>query len=288
MPKNKDRWPDLCKLVEIDDGLPTRPAGPWTKDKLWFWNRYIEITTNSMVGHPHWPAGLVYVDLFAGPGICKVRNTGERFPGSALIAAHADKKFRRILACEMDASNADALETRLSKSPAGDIVVLRGDCNQRVNELVAKIPSGALTLAFVDPEALHVAFETVSTLSKAGRVDLLILFADYMDIVRNVDRYFAQKHSNLDRMLGEASTWRKQWSELPVRAPQEICRLFADEYKLQLQTRLSYVEFREKVISAPNGPIYRLIFASKHPRGGEFWDKITKRDRTGQAELFGS
>jgi hypothetical protein len=52
MQKKKDRWPELCELVEQDDGLPTRDAGPWTEDKLFFWNRYIDITTTSMVGHP--------------------------------------------------------------------------------------------------------------------------------------------------------------------------------------------------------------------------------------------
>ena len=64
----KNRWPELCNSVSKDDGFPTREVGHWSERKLWFWNRYIEITTSSMVGHPKWPAGLVYVDLFAGPG----------------------------------------------------------------------------------------------------------------------------------------------------------------------------------------------------------------------------
>src|SRR5258708_7743313 len=98
----KDRWQELCKLVEFDDGLPTRDAGSWTVDKLWFWHRYIEITTSAMVGNPKWTAGLVYVDLFAGPGICTLRETRERIPGSALIAAHASKPFEKILVCERD------------------------------------------------------------------------------------------------------------------------------------------------------------------------------------------
>src|SRR5207253_3206030 len=98
----KDRWKDLCKLVEMDDGLPTRPVGPWTEQKLWFWNRYLEITTTAMVGHPNWKAGLAYVDLFAGPGVCVIEETGKRMPGSVLLASHAPKRFRMILASELE------------------------------------------------------------------------------------------------------------------------------------------------------------------------------------------
>jgi len=63
----KDRWRELCKSVDEDDGLPKREVGHWTEEKLFFWNRYIDITTRAMVGHPKWPIGLFYVDLFAGP-----------------------------------------------------------------------------------------------------------------------------------------------------------------------------------------------------------------------------
>jgi hypothetical protein len=34
-----------------------------------------------------------------------------------------------------------------------------------------------------------------------------------------------------------------------------------------------------------NGPIYRLIFASKSEKGLEFWDKVTQKDRGGQMDL---
>ena len=63
----------------------------------------------------------------------------------------------------------------------------RGDCNERIHDATALIPDRALTLAFVDPTGLDARFETIATLSSRGRVDLLILFADAYDVVRNVD-----------------------------------------------------------------------------------------------------
>ena len=115
----QDRWPELCELYKSDDGLPVREdVGIWTVDKLYFWNRYIDITTRAMVGHPKWPAGLAYVDLFAGPGICKLRESGRRVPGSTLIAANAPKPFGVILAIELDPELAAATVSVFSLASA--------------------------------------------------------------------------------------------------------------------------------------------------------------------------
>jgi three-Cys-motif partner protein len=239
-----------------------------------------------MVGHKKWPAGLVYVDLFAGDGICELEETGKRIPGSVLIAANAPKPFARILACELDSDNADALDARLRQTQAGGVSrVFRGDCNVAIHALVEDVPEGALSLAFVDPENLRVEFSTISALCACGRVDLLILFADRMDIVRNVDLHERQERSVLDAMLGPDSTWRSQWQQLGNRSAENICKLFADEYKRQLGKHLGYVKFAEKVMESPHGPLYRLIFASKHEKGLEFWEKVTRKDRGGQTEL---
>lgn len=58
----------------------------------------------------------------------------------------------------------------------------------------------------------------------------------------------------------------------------------ANKYMKQLE-RLGYVEFRDKTIRSKNGPLYRLIFASNHERGGEFWDKVTRKNAEGQRDL---
>lgn len=165
MGKKKDNWPQLCELVKQDDGLPTRDSGNWAADKLFFWNRYIGITTTAMVGHPRWPAGLVYVDLFAGPGVCSIRKTKQRVPGSPIIAAHSPKPFHKILLCELDKKNAKACESRLKASPAKDrFQMFVGDCNEQVSSIVKEIPRGALTLAFLDPTGLHAKIETIKQL----------------------------------------------------------------------------------------------------------------------------
>lgn len=200
---NRDRWPQLCELVAIDDGLPVRSAGQWTKDKLFFWNRYLEITTSAMVGSRHW-AAVVYVDLFAGPGVLQLRDSGQRIPGSVVLAANTPKPFDRLLVCEKDQDIAAACEARLKASGvANRSSVFVGDCNERISDLVREIPDRSLTLAFVDPEGLHVHFDTLLALARDRRVDLLILLADKMDAVRNIARYYNRESPNLDRFLGD-------------------------------------------------------------------------------------
>lgn len=281
----KDRWQELCKSVEQDDGLPVREVGLWTEEKLWFWNRYLEITTSAMAGKPHW-SGLVYVDLFAGPGICRIKSSRRRIPGSALIAANAPKPFRTILLCEKDKALAKACQTRLSRTAVADrCQVFLGDCNERVSEIASQIPERALTLAFVDPEGLDAEFSTIQTLANRGRVDLLILFADAYDVVRNIDTYRRQEHSKLDLTLGPGSQWREKWDLLNSHEGNTVRQFFAKIYQGQLQRLLGYKVFGERVISSRRGPLYRLIYASKHQRGLEFWDKVTKRDVGGQLDL---
>ncbi len=284
-----DRWPRLCEIVAKDDGLPTRPVGHWSEDKLYFWNRYIDITTRAMVGHPAWQAGLVYVDLFAGPGICTLRESNKRIPGSPLIAAYAPKPFRRIIVGEKCPNLAEACRARLLHSNTeSETDVVEGDCNERVRDIARAIPAGSLTLAFIDPTSLHAEFDTIQTLAACGRVDLLILFADKFDLVRNIDFYEDQKmNSRLDRVLGPSLDWRPLWKQQVSRTTANISKFFVELYKKQLGRHLGYRVFGEKCIRrSAKAPLYRLIYASKHERGLEFWSKITKKDAKGQISFL--
>lgn len=164
--------------------------------------------------------------------------------------------------------------------------MFQGDCNTTVSLMVKRIPRGALTLAFLDPEALDVRFETVSTLASAGRVDLLVLFADAYDVVRNVDRYEAEMGSKLDQMLGSKSNWREAWSKIQNRTGPNVREFFSALYVEQLRNHLGYLQFGVQPIESARGPLYKLIYASKDPRGLDFWQKATSKDKGGQGNLF--
>jgi hypothetical protein len=51
MGRSIDLWRELTDKYEQLDNLPTwEEAGKWTEDKLYFWKRYIDITTKAMAG----------------------------------------------------------------------------------------------------------------------------------------------------------------------------------------------------------------------------------------------
>jgi three-Cys-motif partner protein len=277
-------WDKLVESVQADDGLPTRDSGFWAEDKLWHWNRYVEITTRAM--GRKWPGGLVYVDLFCGPGVCFVRNSKRRIPGSPLIAANAPKPFSRLLLCDIDPKNADACESRLkSMESPPPFKMYRGDCNVEINAIVSDIPSGALTLAFLDPTGLHLDMETVRKLSKRGAVDLLILFPDAVDVVRNLELYFQSENSKLDLVLGQGSNWKLKFKALGNAGGQQVRELFEDIYIDQLKALAGYKFFGSKVINGDKGPLYKLVYASKDERGLDFWNKSIEKGLSGQLQF---
>lgn len=286
--KKKERWHTLLEYVANDDGLTTFDAGPWSADKLFWWSQYIDITTSAMVGHPNWPAGVTYVDLFCGPGVSRDKSSGTRYPGSPLIAANSAKPFRKILLCEKNRKSAEACRTRLSKfAPNQNWTVFEGDSNETIDEIVKEIPDRSLVLAFVDPTGLHANFSTLRTLTIGRPVDLLILFADSMDIVRNVEQYAGEKDSNLDRVIGPNCDWRKRLNAIPLHSPQNISNLFVELFEQQLKTHLGYEVFDNvKIRNSRRAPIYRLFYASKNDRGLDFWKKSTADFRRGELSLF--
>ena len=288
-----DRWNELCESVEQPDDLPTwEEAGLWTRDKLYFWKLYIDITTKAMDGwrgRRAFPGGIVYVDLFGGAGICTLRESGKRFPGSALIAAHAAKPFTKIIVCEEKPEYAGACRARLSRTTVADrCTVLEGDCNRLIDQVANAIPNRTLTLAFVDPKGLDAQFATLETLSQRARVDFVVLFPDAYDIIRNDEYYYRQNpNSKLDQVLGPNSDWRVKLDALSSHSSENKRKLFADIYEKQLRRLLSYTNFRHKVMcDGQDRPLYRLIYASKHELGVTFWDDAIKQDSSGQRGLF--
>ncbi len=232
-----------------------------------------------MVGKPTWPGGVIYVDLFCGPGVCLIRNSKRRIPGSPLIAASAPKQFAKLLLCEIDPSNAAACESRLRSMQAPpSFQMFRGDCNLEIDSIALQIPRGALTLAFLDPTGLHLDMETVRKLSQCGAVDLLILFPDAVDVVRNLEAYFRSENSRLDVVLGAGSCWKDRFQALGNAGGREIRDLFEQIYISQLTKVARYTHFGSKVINGDKGPLYKLVYASKDERGLDFWNKSIEKE----------
>lgn len=281
-------WEKLCKYVAQDDGLPTSEfGGIWTAKKLFFLCCYLEQTTRGITGNSAFPNGLTYVDLFAGTGVCSP-GARRRYPGSALIAAATPKPFNRMILVDANEAAIKASETRVRRFGfQGHLIARHADSNAIAAELASQIPTGSLCIAFVDPYSLDVDFETIRTIASKKAMDLIILFSDAVDVVRNVEEYYYHSQSDrLDRFLGHNSNWRRDWDDLRDRSGPNARQLFANIYIRQLRS-LGYQYSQSWPLDGPNGPVFRLVYASKHELGLKYCEIALKEDFGGEVGLFG-
>jgi three-Cys-motif partner protein len=265
------------------DGLPVQCVGRWAEDEKHGYLRwYIDATRQArrkylMPGSHGAPGGAGYVDLFAGPGKVRVRETGEIFDGSPLIALGFDKaRFTRVVLCDLDEENVSTLRTR-TESDAERVQIFHGNCNEIAQQLVEALPRRGLNLAFVDPfklDQLH--FATLRTLAQLERIDLVVNFPT-QDVRRNLGEYSKPDNQILDRALG-TRTWRDH-----VRSTGDVHR--AVDILIEQLEGLGYTGTRNRTVSVKqrtNVELYRLVFASKHPLADKIWASITKHTPLGQ------
>lgn len=249
-----------------DDGLTTSTVGDWSRDKHHFLWRYLNAFTTAMKAK-RW-RGLHYIDLFAGAGIEKLKRSKELNWGSPLLAAQAKNPFSRLHLCEQNRKKYEALVQRMKqfRQPSEPQFVL-GNANDKIYDIVKEIPTGTLSLAFLDPYGLHLDFATVETLSKQ-RVDLIIFFPDRLDALRNWKVYEATPNSNLDRFMGEGADWLGAMQQAPRDRWAEVLL----ELYVQQMHGLGYKHFEYEVFMPRGGHCtcsYSVQNTQREPRFGE-------------------
>jgi three-Cys-motif partner protein len=289
-------------LLPEDDGLPIRPSGDWAQDKLFYVKHYIDTFEKSM-RKSKWRSR-IYIDLFAGPGKCKDRKTGEFFLGSPLLSLTTEYPFTNYFFADMDSECLETLKIR-SKATAvsqDKIRFLVGDANETVYEITKEISSmdrvyipnvwPSLNLAFLDPNGVEeLKWNIIAELAGMKRMDLIIHYSQ-QGVERLVKNSVASpKETALDRFFGD-SGWRDIYTNNKDSAS-GYHRPLINYYKSKLR-QLGYVEVKddEELWTEPlmrnqkNAPLYRLLFASKSDLGVKFWKDITRIKRSGQIQLL--
>lgn len=265
------------------DGLIVRDSGSWAKEKLYYLERYLYIFSVGM--GEKWPEKLYYVDLFAGPGRCLIRDTREEIDGSPLLALKFN--FAKYFFFEVDPTCCEALTKRVeTQSPEkmGKVVIVPGDCNEHIDKV--QPPASGLGLAFIDPTGIsQISFDTVRTLASRRKIDLIINFPEGMGIRMNLHQYTENDKNALNRYMGSAR-WQQRYREV-LTSFDQACREVAREYLDNLRS-LDYLAVDSDwipVTTERNVLLYYLLFASKNPRGSDFWRKISRIDLHGQRKL---
>jgi three-Cys-motif partner protein len=169
-------------LLLASDGLPARKSGEWAKRKLHFLRNYCGITTVAM--RKKWR--LQYLDVMAGPGRCKIKETGEEFPGSPFVAL--DYNFHDFFFIEEDPDLANALQQRVAKHPKAHLKrLVCGDWTKIANSGQLRFDDKTLVVAFVDPTGIsQVPMDAMLRLAKNPHIDLLVTIQHSLGITLNV------------------------------------------------------------------------------------------------------
>ena len=138
----------ICPFVKGDDNLPLRCIGKWSEDKLYYLNRYMHAFNTAM--KYKWPKR-AYIDLFAGPGKCIIRDSGRIISGSTLLALEQTVPFSLVVSVDINGDAISALEKRgeTYKSET-KLKTFEADCNLITDWIRAEIDTSYLVLVLVE------------------------------------------------------------------------------------------------------------------------------------------
>jgi three-Cys-motif partner protein len=272
----------LSRQQEIqveDDGLGCPEVGGWAKSKYRLIGLYDELFSKGMKNK--WDQR-VYIDLYSGAGLSKVRNTDAVLKGSPLLALGVSCPFDKYLFCEDDHEKLHALEARVKKiSPKANCSFILGNCDTKLDAILAAVPRSSrenrvLSLCIVDPFDFGLRFATIQRLSSL-KVDFLVLLAVAMDANRAYEHYVDGKNPKLDLALGNVA-WRERWKARP-RGRDEFLNFLAEEFA-QSMVSLGYRKTgpaeMKLVRDDGNRPLYYLALFSKHEMAYKYWNEVLK------------
>lgn len=264
-----------------DDGLYCQEVGPWSEDKHRLVLLYDRLFSTAMKGK--WQTR-VYIDLYSGPGLVRVRDARKFSWGSPVLALSVPDPFDKYIFCESNEEALAALRSRVEKLfPNADVSYIAGDCNSKVDEICRAIPQHSmehrvLSFCFADPYDLSIKFSTVRRLADRF-VDFLTLLAFGMDAARNWQLYLDPASKKVDAFLG-FSDWRDRWAEEQTKGKVKFPQFLAQSYATQMEL-LNYlsVEFHQmKCIRSDvnNLPLYHLALFSRHKLAYTLWEQVLK------------
>jgi three-Cys-motif partner protein len=260
----------------VDDGLVIPEAGGWARTKYALIRSYCQQFATGMKNK--WDCR-VYIDLFAGAGLVRLRDSGEIVKSSALLALDIPDPFDQHIFCDMDREKLGALDKRIKRwHPDARVTYISGDANACIAEVLKTIPQfnkdyKVLAFCLVDPYCLsQLRFNTIRTIADRF-VDFMVLLATDMDARRNVVTYCQKGNTTVQEFLGMPD-WRQAWADAE-RQKVSFGLFVAREFGKQMAA-MGYqeVEVQDSVLvrnSQKNAPLYRLAFYSRHPLGIKFW-----------------
>lgn len=277
-----------------DDGDVVQCVDDWAEDKYYYLERYLK-ASRAARGKYSTNGNAVYVDLFAGPGKCRLKRKKIEIAGGALRAKTLEEApFNRFIVNDISADNCRALKKRV---PGAEIH------NEDAKIAVETITNDLLKanykyhFVFLDPFAPKVLpFSILRRLSELQHLDIMLHFP-IGAIRRNYKQSLKAERTVIDNFLG-TDKWRAEVKGKPEsHADNAIVSLYLEQLmslgfpseglgiidatgKGYLSTTVAEIKNSKSVV------LYYLILASKHPLAAKIWHSTLKYDAAGQTRLL--
>ncbi len=259
------------RLKFEDDGLPTRPVGAWTRDKLALIAYYLPAFAKLCSEKAN---GWYYIDGFAGNGANRVEDMGLA-KGSALIGLTTEPRCTKSILIELNSADAAALTNR-QRMLSLDGTVLVGDCNLLLPAALRNLPDRRLpAFCVLDPEGLELEWQTVLA-CRENRIlsypyELLIYFSTpgaARSAAVQADKLLAANESRLTKLFG-GGRWKPiataiRSGELQ---PGEGGQRMLDQYCAQLGEIGYTTVLRRPAVREQGNLVYHMVFASANGAG---------------------
>lgn len=259
------------------DGKPAIPLGFWAQDKLHYLKNYCEIFSTGMKNL--WEHR-IYIDLFSGPGICVIEDTGVEQHGSPLISLSCKTPFTHYYFIDENKDFIETLKYRTQEYKSNKTFITK-DCNYAIDELLNQLPPKyTIFFTFIDPFNFEIEFNSIKKLTEKRPMDLLITFH-----IGNLKRSIHQPSPKMKKFFPPLD-----WEELyrvSCGSDKIHERLLLNKYEEGLK-EIDYAYFDDCTLTRniKNAPLYYLLFATKNKKGKEFYSKISMRSRTGQSRFL--
>lgn len=225
-----------------------------------------------------------YLDAFAGTGKCLLVPDNIECDGSTLISLKAKSEFTQYIFIDSDKKSISSLRTSIDEcnfpeKKTKKIKLITEDCNKFL--LNFKLPGWFGCLALLDPEGSELRWKTVEALSKIKRIDLFILYAYDMSLVRLTKT----EREKLDLFYGDQK-WREIYDNSKNANEARIQLL--EFYVLNLQKlNFPYVNYKPIRTDLRSGKLhYYFIFASRHPIAYKIMSQVFDKELDGQQKLL--
>jgi len=262
------------------DGLPYNDVGVWTEEKHRLVAYYAAQFSGAMKEKFQ---KRVYIELYAGAGYSRIRDTDRIIAGSPINALTLKIPFDKYIFCEADAGKRGALQERVRRhAQNAEVTIVPGDCDTNIAAIADAIPQHSkghkvLSLCFVDPNDIGIKFATLRALGATRMVDFVVLLALYMDALR-AEQQYVRNPSKINQLL-DTESWQERWRDAKQKGI-DFPHFLAEEFAMSMAS-MDYIpppfySMRKIFYYEKNYPLYAVGLFSRHPLAYRLWDDALK------------